>query len=667
MRLGRGAEPSLTRIYSPNQAGRAVAAWVDSAAALFLCCFAAGEIPASLFALPALRFLRLDQNHLSGPIEEFDAASSCLTVVVLSGNALTGQFPKSFFQLARLTSLEIDQNNFVGSVDLSSFGRLRKLAGLDLSHNKLSVMIEEGTNSLSTSLFGLKALGLACCNITKFPSFLTHLDIISSLDLSCNRITGDIPKLIWEKWNNSLFQLNLSHNMFTGVQLTPYVLPFGSSLEVLDLSSNSLQGQIPMPKLSAGYLDYSHNNFSSILPNFTLYLSRTNYLRMSNNSINGHIPNTICVSRLDVLDLSYNNFSGTIPSCLIENARRSVLNLRENHLEGTMPSNISSECTFQTIDLHGNKIEGLLPRALSNCNKLEVFDIGNNLIVDTFPSWLGKLPSLYVLVLRSNQFYGSVDDVIGNHRHRGHFSSLQIVDLALNNFSGNLNSEWVGQLKSMMAKFNSSGDIVRATNLSGMAEFYQDSTEITYKGSYMTFGRILTTLTAIDISNNRFEGTIPESVGRLVSLRLLNISHNAFTGRIPSQLGGMTDLESLDFSCNQLSGDIPHELADLTFLSILNLSENQLVGKIPQSRQFFTFDSNSFRGNLGLCGPPLSNPCGVSPAPPSPGYEDDSSHVDVVLFLFVGLGFGVGFAAAILVRWRRIGEWFVKYARALRT
>lgn len=129
-----------------------------------------------------------------------------------------------------------------------------------------------------------------------------------------------MPKLIWERWNNGLFQLNLSHNMFTGMQLTPYVLPFGSTLEVLDLSSNSLQGQIPMPKLSAEYLDYSHNNFSSVLPNFTLYLNRTNYLRMSNNSIDGYLPNTVCDSMLDVLDLSYNNFSGPIPSCLIENA-----------------------------------------------------------------------------------------------------------------------------------------------------------------------------------------------------------------------------------------------------------------------------------------------------------------------------------------------------------
>uniref|UniRef100_A0A453DTQ9 Uncharacterized protein n=2 Tax=Triticinae TaxID=1648030 RepID=A0A453DTQ9_AEGTS len=626
-----------------------------------------GHIPTPLFALPKLSYLNLGWNQLYGPIEEFDALSSCLQLVILSGNSLAGQFPKSFFQLAELVRLEINLNNFVDSVDLSSFGRLRKLTGLDLSHNKLSVMIDEGNNSLYTSLFGLDELGLACCNITKFPSFLTHLDRMVYLDLSCNKIAGDIPKLIWERWNNSLLQLNLSHNMFTSMQLTSYVLPFSGYLEVFDLSSNRLRGQIPMPDLSSEYLDYSHNFFSSVLPNFTLYLSHTNYLSMSNNSINGYIPETVCHSMLDVLDLSYNNFSGPIPSCLIENAQRSVLNLRENHFEGTLPSNITSECTFQTIDLHDNKIEGQIPRGLSNCSYLEVLDIGNNRIVDTFPSWLGELSNLYVLILRSNQFYGSIDDVIGNHQSGGLFPSLQIIDLSLNNFSGNLNSEWFGQLKSMMGKFNSSGDIVRATNLEGMAEYYQDSTELTYKGSDVTFTRILTTLTAIDLSNNRLEGTIPESVGRLVSLRVLNMSHNAFTGKIPTQLGGVTDLESLDLSCNQLSGEIPQELTNLNFLATLNLSDNRLVGKIPQSGQFLTFDINSFEGNLGLCGPPFSNPCGVSLAPPSMARVEKSSDVDVILFLFAGLGFGVGFAAAILMRWGRIGKWFVKSARALWT
>ncbi|KAM0826991.1 hypothetical protein ACQ4PT_068484 [Festuca glaucescens] len=220
----------------------------------------------------------------------------------------------------------------------------------------------------------------------------------------------------------------------------------------------------------------------------------------------------------------------------------------------------------------------------------------------------------------------------------------------------------------MMAKFNSTGPTVIAQNIStGPGGLYQDSTEITYKGSCVTFERIATTLTTIDLSNNRLEGTIPASLGRLVSLRLVNMSHNAFTGKIPAKLGSMAALESLDLSFNQLSGKIPQELTNLTFLSILNLSENELVGKIPQSRQFSTFENSTFRGNLGLCGPRLSNPCGVSPAPPSPVYVDDSSHVDVVLFLFVGLGFGVGFAAAILVRWGPMGEWFAKSAEAWRT
>uniref|UniRef100_A0ACD5VMB3 Uncharacterized protein n=1 Tax=Avena sativa TaxID=4498 RepID=A0ACD5VMB3_AVESA len=376
------------------------------------------------------------------------------------------------------------------------------------------------------------------------------------------------------------------------------------------------------------------------------------------------MPHSVCKSTLEVLDLSYNNFSGPITSCLLSMVGLRMLNLRENHFEGTLSSSITSECTFQTIDLHGNKIDGQLPRALSNCNKLVVLDIGNNLIVDAFPSWLGELSNLRVLILRSNQFYGSINDVDGNRQSREYFSSSQIVDLATNNFSGSLSSELFGRLKSMMAKFNSTGETLYPQNSSYYAEFYKGFIEMAYKGSFVTFERILTTLTSIDFSNNRLEGTIPESIGQLVSLHVLNLSHNAFTGKIPAQLGGMADLESLDLSCNKLSGKIPQEFADLTFLGTLNLSNNQLEGNIPQSRQFLTFENNSFEGNLGLCGPPLSKPCPISPAPPSVANVEKSSHVDVFLFLFVGLGFGIGFTAAILMRRGRINDWFVISSRA---
>jgi Leucine-rich repeat (LRR) protein len=416
-----------------------------------------------------------------------------------------------------------------------------------------------------------------------------------------------------------------------------------------------------MPSPPATLLYYSNNKFSSVLPNFTLYLGSE--FRISENNISGHIPNSICDTNIHVLDLSSNNFSGRIPSCLIEDGYTSVLILRNNHFEGVLPNNIKYQCQLHTLDLNNNKIEGNLPMTLTKCLQLEFLDFGNNRMVGTFPSWLGKLPTLRVLILRSNQFYGPVGgDLHGHDKSGEEFSSLQILDLASNNFSGNLSPEWFVGLKSMMTELNTTGEIVRTFNRTD----YQDAVTITYKSIYTTFDKILTTLTLIDLSDNSFDGTIPESLGRLISLLGLNMSGNAFTGVIPQEFGGMTLLESLDLSRNQLSGDIPEALTNLTFLGILNLSNNQLVGRIPKSTQFSTFQNRSFEGNPGLCGLPLPNPCGVSSAPPSQLHLQKSSDVDVVLFLFVGLGFGVGFAAAILMRWGRIGERLVKSVRALR-
>nr|CAH66877.1 OSIGBa0158F13.8 [Oryza sativa] len=618
---------------------------------LQLCCNSlSGPVPVFLFSLPRLEFISLMSNNLAGPLQEFDNPSPSLTSVYLNYNQLNGSIPRSFFQLMGLQTLDLSRNGLSGEVQLSYIWRLTNLSNLCLSANRLTVIADDEhiyNSSSSASLLQLNSLGLACCNMTKIPAILRSV-VVNDLDLSCNQLDGPIPDWIWANQNENIdvFKFNLSRNRFTNMEL-PLA---NASVYYLDLSFNYLQGPLPVPS-SPQFLDYSNNLFSSIPENLMSRLSSSFFLNLANNSLQGGIPPIICnASDLKFLDLSYNHFSGRVPPCLLD-GHLTILKLRQNKFEGTLPDDTKGGCVSQTIDLNGNQLEGKLPRSLTNCNDLEILDVGNNNFVDSFPSWTGELPKLRVLVLRSNKFFGAVGGipVDNGDRNRTQFSSLQIIDLASNNFSGSLQPQWFDSLKAMMV--TREGDVRKAleNNLSG--KFYRDTVVVTYKGAATTFIRVLIAFTMVDFSDNAFTGNIPESIGRLTSLRGLNLSHNAFTGTIPSQLSGLAQLESLDLSLNQLSGEIPEVLVSLTSVGWLNLSYNRLEGAIPQGGQFQTFGSSSFEGNAALCGKPLSIRCnGSNAGPPSLEHSEswEARTETIVLYISVGSGFGLGFAMAFL-------------------
>ncbi|XP_062005633.1 receptor-like protein 7 [Rosa rugosa] len=434
------------------------------------------------------------------------------------------------------------------------------------------------------------------------------------------------------------------------------------SLRVLDLHSNQLQGKIPVlssPHVFA--LDYSRNNFSSSIPDDigAYFTSNTIFFSVASNNLHGIIPRSICNSQsLEILDLSNNSLSGSFPQCLTTMKALAVLNLRRNNLTDYIADKFPQSCSLQSLDLSGNQIQGQFPKSLTNCTKREVLILGKNQITDAFPCFLKNISTLRVLALQSNKFYGH----IGCAKTNGTWPMLQIIDLANNNFDGEIPGSSLSTWQAMMANKDDAASKLHHLQFHNQY-FCQDAITVTSKGIDMELVKVLTVFTSIDFSCNKFNGPIPEEIGELKSLRVLNLSGNAFTGEIPSSLGNLQQLESLDLSQNNLGGQIPPQLAKLTFLSFMNVSYNQLVGEIPKGTQISTFSKASFVGNKGLYGPPLTAENRPVLSPPTLEGSHQNSGGEIYWGLIsaeIGFTFGIGMAIGSLLFCKRWRNWYYK-------
>ncbi|RXH90120.1 hypothetical protein DVH24_032477 [Malus domestica] len=562
-----------------------------------------GNFPRFVANLTQLAFLDLSANTLTGEIPSWLAVESTqLTFLHLSFNELQGAVPKSLFHLRNLEYLGLSSNNLSGLVEFDEFSNLKKLKILGLSYNRLSVRVKSGS---SDTLPKFEFLRLAACNLTEFPEFLKNQYELGALELSGNNIHGQIPKWVWNATRETLVNLDLDHNFLTGFEGNPVTLPW-KNLQVFNLENNRLQGSLPIPPQSIMSYIVSINNYSGeVLPLFC----DLNYLQ--------------------VLSLANNNLSGMLPECLGKSNSLEILQLMFNSIHGDIPPFCANKNNLKLVGLGYNRLQGKLPRSMADCTRLEFLDIGNNQISDIFPSWLGVLPVLRGLILGSNAFHGIIGKPPTNHE----FPNLCIIDLSNNLFSGMLPSMYMENWNFMKYVVANKGSRYFRISSNVSTNKYGDYYQISYnmiipvKGVELTYDKTPYNLRLIDFSSNRFEGEIPASIIRsLRELQLLNLSNNALSGHIPSSLGNLIALESLDLSQNKLSGRIPSSLAQLTFLEYFNVSHNHLWGPIPLGQQFGTFLEDSYQGNSGLCGKPLSKKCEgseISRLPPPSSFEED--------------------------------------------
>ncbi|XP_028127066.1 receptor-like protein EIX2 isoform X1 [Camellia sinensis] len=563
---------------------------------------------------------------------------------------MNGSIPTSLGRLTELTKLQLFHNSWKGLLSQNHLQGLAKLRVFSVSSDTTSIFY---VTHEWVPPFSLLAIQISNYMLgPKFPTWLRNQKELSSIVLTNVSISDTIPDWFW-KLSMQIDILDLSHNQLVGV------VPNSSGISFVDLSFNCLEGTIPLwPNVM--FLFLNNNLFSGAIPStIGSVMSSLVVLNLSGNSLNGTIP--LSIFKLKVLTglfLSDNHLSGQIPIHLEDLRALGSVDLSQNNLSGHVPESMCSLSFLYWLSLSGNNLSGELSW-LKNCRSLYTLDLGDNKFSGNIPGWLGEnLSLLSKLRMRANLFTGDIPQQLC------HLSDLHILDLAHNYFTGSI-PRCLGNL-SGFNHFTSSNTAFPFPFAFPSQLIYIHQMDLVVKGRQFGYTITLELVNVIDLSSNNLSGEIPEEIANLSDLGTLNLSRNQLTGKIPKKIGELRWLETLDLSSNHLSGSIPSTMSSLTSLSHLNLSYNNLSGSIPSTNQFQTFnDPSIYEGNPELCGLPLSTKCSIATnvdAKDKDGKKKvdnkEDEYDEFWFYLSTGVGFIVGFwvvcGTLVLKRsWRR--------------
>ncbi|KAF7089541.1 hypothetical protein CFC21_092494 [Triticum aestivum] len=339
-----------------------------------------GTIPTWVWQHKKLRRLYMYTNHFTGEI------SSCVSAVNLveldvSSNNLTGTIPDDFGRLINLTLLFLYTNQLHGSIS-PSIGLLPNLRDIRLFENMLSGSLppelgkhsplgnlEVCNNNLSGELpadlcSNRKLYDIVVFNNNfsgKLPQSLDGCYRLNNLMLYNNHFTGEFPKSLWSVVTNELTVVMIQNNNFSGT--FPTQLPWNFTR--LDISNNRFSGPIPTLAGKMKVFRAANNSLCGEIPWDLMGISQVGELDLSGNQINGSIPMTIGVLKLNALNLSGNQISGTIPAAFGFMSGLTILDLSSNELSGEIPRAIN-KLKLNFLNLSMNQLTGEIPTSLQN-------------------------------------------------------------------------------------------------------------------------------------------------------------------------------------------------------------------------------------------------------------------------------------------------------------
>ncbi|KAF2616004.1 hypothetical protein F2Q70_00007814 [Brassica cretica] len=255
-----------------------------------------GKLPVSLGNLTSLRKLSFTDNNLEGEIPDAIARLTQMEDLILHSNHFSGVFPHAIYNLSSLQSLGMYGNAFSGNLRLD-FGNL--LPNL----REFSI----GSNSLTGAI----------------PSTLANISTLQYLVMEFNSLTGSIPPYFAKL--QYLQTLSLGDNSLGGLSAGDLefliTLTNCTGLQILDVSFNRLGGDLPASisnlSMNLAMLSLRDNFISGSIPHGIGNLIGLQALVFSGNLLKGPIPASFGkLSGLMGLSVHTNRMSGEIPYSL---------------------------------------------------------------------------------------------------------------------------------------------------------------------------------------------------------------------------------------------------------------------------------------------------------------------------------------------------------------
>ncbi|KAM6586405.1 hypothetical protein CsatA_009010 [Cannabis sativa] len=219
--------------------------------------------------------LNLGLNKLVGSIPRWIGCLPHLSFLVIPSNNLRGLIPVDLCKLSTLQVLDASNNNFTGIIPKCFKNLTAMTSTLERKYDSIYIKLE---NEVSREDANLVIKG-------RENEYDTILYLLSTLDLSENRLSGEIPE-----------------------ELTCLV-----ALQSLNLSGNFLSGSIPknignMTKLES--LDLSRNQLSAHIPSSLSSLTFLSYVNLSCNYLLGQIPTSTQLQSMNASSFIGNKFCG---------------------------------------------------------------------------------------------------------------------------------------------------------------------------------------------------------------------------------------------------------------------------------------------------------------------------------------------------------------------